>query len=542
MSTPTAALDPPGSTVVADPRRRRLILVSMCLALVAVVASVSGLNVAQPMLAEELGASQSQLLWVINGYTVALAALLLPIGAIGDRWGRKPVLMLGLAVFIGASLASALASDPTMLIATRVIAGVGAAMIMPVTLSVITSSFPAEARAQAVGVWAGFAGAGGILGLVTSAAIVDNVTWPWVFAAPIAAAVAALAVTAIVVPNSREHDSERFDALGSILSALAVGGVVLGIHEGPEQGWTSPLTLVALVIGVVAAVTFVVWELRHPKPLLDVRVFRDRTLGTGSLGLVAIFAVMFGLFLVVIQYLQVVLGWSALRSAVGLLPIAVVMMPLSAVAPRISQRVGYRNTLAAGALLTAAGLATMALMADNGATYGNIVPGLLVVAIGVGLAMSPSTTAITESLPADKQGVASALNDTVRELGSALGIALIGSVLQAGYSSNVAGATGDLPPDVAHQVEEGIGSAAKVAPELGDQAVPVLTAAKDAFVDGWIGAMWVSVVIAAAAGVFVLARGPRKGDETGYAAATGEPRPVHAPELVPELAAVSAGE
>ena len=299
---------------------------------------------------------------------------------------------------------------------------------------------------------------------------------------------------------------------------------MLGIHEGPEQGWTSPVTLVALVIGVAAAVGFVVWEQRHPRPLLDVRVFRNRTLGTGSLGLVALFAVMFGLFLVVVQYLQVVLGWSALKAAAGLLPIALVMMPLSAVAPRISQRFGYRNTLATGAFLTAAGLATMALMTGNGATYGNIVPGLLVVAIGVGLAMSPSTTAITESLPADKQGVASALNDTVREFGSALGIALIGSVLQAGYASNVAGATGDLPPELAHQVEEGIGSAAQVAPELGDQAVPVLAAAKDAFVDGWIGAMWISVVIAVAAGAFVLARGPKKADETTVVETTGDRR------------------
>src|SRR5690606_2793528 len=157
------------------------ILVAMCLALIAVVASVSGLNTAQQVLAEDLGASQGELLWAINGYTLALAALLFPIGAIGDRIGRKPILLAGLATFAVASVGSAVASDPMFLIASRVLAGVGAAMIMPVTLSVITSSFPAEDRGQAVGIWAGFAGAGGILGLVSSAAIVDYATWPWVF-------------------------------------------------------------------------------------------------------------------------------------------------------------------------------------------------------------------------------------------------------------------------------------------------------------------------------------------------------------------------
>ena len=201
------------------------------------MASVSGLNVAQAQLAQDLGASQADLLWIINGYTIALAALLLPFGAIGDRWGRKKVLMSGLVLFVIANVAAAFATGSTQLLVARIAAGVAAAMIMPATLSVITSSFPAEDRDRAVGVWAGFAGAGGILGLIGSSLVVDNFTWPWVFAMPIVLAVAALAMTVRFVPHSREHADHRFDIVGSVLSALAVGALVLGIHEGPEAGW-----------------------------------------------------------------------------------------------------------------------------------------------------------------------------------------------------------------------------------------------------------------------------------------------------------------
>src|SRR5690606_16152984 len=250
--------------------RRRLILAAMCVALVAVVASVSGLNVAQQALAQDLGATQSQLLWIINGYTLALAALLMPVGAIGDRWGRKPILMIGLVAFAVTNLASAFTTEPGMLIGLRVVAGVAAAMIMPVTLSVITTSFPSEDQAKAIGTWAGFAGAGGIIGLFVSAAIIDNATWQWVFALPIALAAVSFVLTIAFVPHSVEHTDTGFDVAGSILSAVAVGGVVLAFHEGPEQGWNAAITVAALAAGLVGAATFVAVELRRDLPLLDV--------------------------------------------------------------------------------------------------------------------------------------------------------------------------------------------------------------------------------------------------------------------------------
>ncbi len=506
MSAPADHLlhadDPPEAAVV-DPRRRTQILVAMCVALVAVVASVSGLNVAQQDLAADFGASQSQLLWIINGYTIALAALLLPVGAIGDRWGRKKVLVGGLGLFMVANVAAALATSVEQLLAFRVVAGVGAAMIMPVTLSVITSSFPAEDRDRAIGVWAAFAGAGGIIGLFTSSLVVDNLTWPWVFALPIALAAVAFVMTVVVVPHSSEHHGGRFDTLGSILSAVAVGALVLGIHEGPEAGWSHPLTVTGLVAGILAAVGFVLWELRQEHPLLDVRVFRNRMLGSGSTVLLVVFAIMMGLFLVVVQYLQVVLGYSAIRAAAGLIPLAALMMPLSAAAPLIARRVGMRSMFVGGSLLVGAGLATMATMASVEGGYWSILPGLLILAVGVGLLMTPGTTAITESLPQEEQGVASALNDTVREFGGAVGIALLGSIMSAGYSAAVSRSTDGLPAEAATAVEEGIGGAVAVAGSMGADGAAVMESARAAFLDGWALSMWVSAGLAI--GVALLA-------------------------------------
>ena len=498
------------SGVVTDSRRRRNILIAMILALIGVVASVSGLNVAQQQLAIDLGASQSQLLWIINGYTMALAALLMPIGAIGDRWGRKPILLAGLALFAASNVFAALATTTTALLVARIGAGAAAAMIMPVTLSVITSSFPVEERAKAVGTWSGFAGAGGILGLFVSSFLIDRVSWPWLFVMPIVFAVVAFAMTWRFVGNSREDKVGRFDVAGSILSAIAIGALVLGIHEGPERGWTDMFTMGGLVVGVVALLAFVVWELRAAHPILDLRVFRNRDLAAGSVTLLIVFAVLMGIFLVLVQFLQAVAGYSALGAAAGLLPMAAVMMPLSTVAPTIAKRIGQRRTLLIGSALFATGLTLLAMMVSVAGGYLSILPGLLVLGVGIGLLMSPSTTAITESLPEEQQGVASALNDTVREFGGAVGIALLGSVLNAGYRSSVSGSTSELSPELAHRVEEGIGSAYAAAGELGAQGPQVLGAARQALVDGWQLSMWVGVAMATAVFLFLAVRGPAR--------------------------------
>ncbi|HMG42625.1 MAG TPA: DHA2 family efflux MFS transporter permease subunit [Acidimicrobiales bacterium] len=503
MSTVTAARHADASTIT-DPRRRRLVMAAVCAALVAVVAGVSGLNVAQQAIALDLGASQSQILWAINGYTVALAALLMPVGAIGDRWGRKPVLLGGLGVFALGNVVAALANNPELLISGRVIAGAGAAMVMPVTLSVITASFPEEARGSAVGVWAGFAGVGGIIGLLTSAVIIDDLTWPWLFVLPVAMAVVAGLLTFAVVPNSQERGPGRFDVAGSVLSVLAVGGIVLGIHEGPERGWTDPLAAAGLAIGIVGLVGFIAWELRTAHPLLDVRVFANRALSAGILALATVFGIMFGIFLTLMQFMQAVLGYSAIRGAVGLLPMALVMMSLSPLAPKVSRRVGLRNMLVAGALLVGLGLVVMAELVDT-SNYWSIVPGLMLTAVGLAATMTPATTAITESLSRGQQGVASALNDTSREIGGALGIALMGSLFNSQYRAQIGDVASSLDPTQGRLVEEGIAGATKVAQGMGQDGLPILTAAREALVDAWASSMWIGAGIAVVAAGLVIA-------------------------------------
>ena len=509
-TTPAPAMAAAPPDPAAEARRRTWILVAVCTGLIAVVASVSGLNVAQGQLAADLGATQSQLLWVINGYTIALAALLLPVGAIGDRWGRKQVLVIGLAIFAVANVAAALSSTVNQLLAARVVAGAAAAMIMPVTLSVITSTFPEEERDRAIGVWAGFAGAGGILGLLSSSIVVDNFTWPWVFAAPTLLALAALALTVAVVPRSREEQHGRFDTLGSFLSAIAVGGLVLAVHEGPEVGWSDPLTVFGLTLGVLGAAWFAWWELHVEDPLLDIRVFRNRSLASASIVLMVLFAMMMGLFLILVQFLQAVLGYSAIKASLSLMPMAAVMMPLSAMAPRIASRVGYRAMFGIGMGLFSAGLAMMAAMASVDGGYWSVFPGLMVLGVGMGLAQTPATTAITASLPVEEQGVASALNDTVREFGGALGIALVGSVLSAGYRSGLGSAPDALPPEAREAVTSGIGGAAYVAQQAGAAGEQIMVVARGAFVDGLGSALWIAAGISLLAGIAATLWTPRQ--------------------------------
>ncbi|MEV6412317.1 MFS transporter [Kribbella sp. NPDC051718] len=373
------------ATTIQDPRKRRAILIAVCIALMAVIASVSGLNVAQPQLALTFDASQSTVLWMINLYTITLAALLLPLGALGDRLGRKPMLLAGLIVFGIASIAAGLAQSTEVMLAARLLSGIGAAMIMPVTLAVITSTFPDEDRSKAIGVWTGVAGGGGLLGMYLSAVLVDVATWRWLFVLPAALVATAIALTLHSIPNSTEPASHRYDAVGSLTSVVAVVG-----------------------------------------------------LASGSVSLLTVFGVQAGIFVVLFPYFQAVLGWSGLRSTPG-----------------------------------------------------------------------PSTEAITSALPRERQGVASALNDVTREFGTALGVALLGAVLSAGYRNAIDSRLDGLPASTAAPARDGIANAIAAANDAGPRAEALIRAAQDSFVTGWQHAMWVGAGIMTVLFAYVVARGPR---------------------------------
>lgn len=476
--------------VIHDARKLRFILIGMITALVAVIAAMSGLNVAQQKMALGLGASQTGVLWVINSYTLTLAASLLPVGAIGDRWGRKKVLLAGLVVFGLATIGAVLAQSAAAMISARMVSGVGAAMIMPVTLSIITSSFPPENRGKAIGIWAGFAGGGGMIGMFVSAFAVDVLSWRWVFALPLLLVSVSLVVTSRFAPESRDASEHSFDVAGSILSALSVGGIVFGVHEGPERGWSSVLTIVPIAIGILAAAAFVLVERRHANPLLDVSLFRDRRLSGSTVGLILMFAAMFGIFLVLFPFFQAVLGWSSLHSASAMLPMMFMMMPLSTVAPKVAARFGRRKTMATGLAVFTGGLVMMASFASVERGYSAILPGLLLIGLGMGLAMTPATEAITESLPLEKQGVASAINDTTRELGASVGVALLGSILSASYRGTVRSKLSTFPANVSRAAGDGLASAYGVAANAGKDAPRIIDAAQHAFVDAWVTSMW----------------------------------------------------
>jgi len=497
------------NVVVTDPRQRRNIMLVVCAALVAVISSISGLNVAQQQLAADLGASQSALLWIINGYTLALAALLMPVGAVGDRWGRKRVLLIGLVVFAAANVAGGLAGSTEQLLASRIVAGGAAAMIMPVTLSVITSSFPPEERGKAVGVWSGVAGAGGLLGMIGTSLLIDAVTWPWVFVPPVILAALAIGGGLRAIPDSRDVHEGRFDVVGSVLSAVAIGALVLGVHDGPQHGWTEPSTLAGLLGGALALGAFVWWELRNEHPLFDLRLFADPWLATGSAALLVVFAVLSGIFLVLVQFFQAVLGWSAMRATIGLLPLAVVVMPLSTMAPMLAARIGLRRVMLLGTAGFPVGLLVLARFSSLDGGYLSVLPGLLVVGMSMGIMMTPATTAITAALPANRQGVASALNDVVREFGGALGIAMLGAVLSGAYASQVAPATDGLTPEQADMVRGGIGTAYVAAEQMGADGQRVLEDARLAFVHGWHVSMAIGAAVVAVLFLFLLFRLPR---------------------------------
>lgn len=492
-----------GDPTIHDPSQRRNILFSVCIALMAVIASVTGLNVAQPHLAQTLNASQSDVLWMINIYTITLAALLLPLGAVGDRWGRKPILMIGLAIFGAANVAAGMAPTTNAMLGARFFTGVGAAMIMPVTLSVITSVFPDDERSKAIGIWTAVAGGGGILGMFLSAVLVDTIGWRWLFALPIALVIVAALIGIRAIPNTREKSEHSFDTIGSLLSIITVIGLIVFLHEGPVQGWTSYITLAGLAFGVAAAITFVIWELRHPAPLLDIRLFRQRSLTSGSVTLLTWFGVQAGVFIVLYPFFQAVLGWSGLLATVGLMPMAFLMMGSSALAPKLMTKIGARLTMASGMVLGGTGLALMAMLVS-------VLPGMVTMGLGMGLSMTPSTEAITSSLPRDRQGVASALNDVTREFGTALGVALLGAVFTTGYISAIETKLAGVSEGSAEIARMGIAGVLLI----GDEAPELLRAAQKAFVQGWQQAMWSGVVVMALLLVFVLLRGPENSTPT----------------------------
>lgn len=494
-----------------SPRRRTLILVVVALALMMVVSAVSGLNVALPDLSTATGASQTQVIWIVDAYTLVFVGFLLPAGAIGDRYGRKGTLLAGLTVFGAAAACALVVSSPTGLIAVRAAMGFGAAAVMPSTLSIITTSFPPEEKGRAVGVWVGVAGGGAVLGLLASGALLEFFAWNSFFALNLILAAVALLGTVLIIPTSRDAEAPRLDPVGALLSLLAAVGIVLGIIEGPDRGWGDALTVAGFVVGTLALAAFIAWELRRDQPMLDVRLFRLRGFGAGSAVITIQFFGSFGLFFIILQYLQYVADLSPFRAALALLPLPVFLLPIARNAPRIAGRVGANRVLPLGLLLSACGLAVMTTLSAR-FVYWHLAVGLALFGVGMGLAGTPATAAIVSSLPESKQGVGSAVNDLSRELGSALGIAILGSALSAAYRSHISGATQGLPARAAEGAQSSIAfvkGASGLLAHYGPQGQHLLDAAQRSFVDAAHTAFFIAIGVLVCGAVFARIRAPR---------------------------------
>lgn len=516
-----------------SPRHARLVLPVVGLSLMAVISAVSGLNVALPSMARETGATQSELTWIVDAYTVVFAGLLLFAGALGDRFGRRRLLLVGLAIFGGAAALGVVTTEPTQLIAVRMLMGVGAAAVMPTTLSVITTSFPEAERPKAIGVWVAIAGGGAVLGLFVTGLLLEWFPWTSFFALNVTLAVLGFVGVLAVIPESSDP-SHRLDVVGGVLSLVAVASIVFGIIEGPERGWGDPGTVGALIVGVVALVAFLVWEARQPYPLLDPRLFRVRGFSAGALTILVQFLSAFGFFFISLQYLQYVTGRSPLEAAVALLPLPFVLLPTARRAPLIAQRLGFRRLGPLGLVLGALGFLVFSRL-DVDTPYWWFLIGLVLFGLGMGLAGTPATTAITASLPMAKQGVASAVNDTSRELGSAIGIAVLGSVLNQAYRDGMLDAVAGLPPAIAERVLGSIAftSAPQVA-QMGEMGRQLVDAARAAFVSGVGTSVFVVAGILLVAAVAVAVIAPRG---TTQPATPGLAVRESLPEAVPELAA-----
>jgi EmrB/QacA subfamily drug resistance transporter len=469
-----------------------------------VVSAVPALNVALPDVARDTGATLTQIQWIVDAYALVFAGLLLPAGAVGDRYGRRPVLVAGLAVFGLASSAAATVSDPGALIALRGVMGIGAALVMPTTLSIITTSFAPHERGKAVGAWVGVAGAGAILGLLVSGLLLEAWSWPSVFWANGTIALVVAGVAARLVPNSRESGAAPIDYRGAVLSVVGLAGIVYGAIEGPTRGWGDSVTLLAFVVGVAALGLWVWSGLTAREPMLDPRYFRRREFATGVTSIALQFFVFFGFIFVIIQYLQLVLGYSPLQAGLAMVPMGLTMGALSRRVPGLVAEVGRRRPAVAGFALMALGLAVLARL-DGGSSYWWVLLGIVPAGMGMALAAAPATADIVSSMPRNKQGVASAVNDAAREVGGTLGIAVLGSILNQHYRAGIAdGAPTSVPTSALEAVQDSLGAALSAAHRLGPDGPRLADLARGSFVDGLGAALTIGAALLALAAIVMF--------------------------------------
>ncbi len=526
-------------------RRRWITLLVLCTSLIVIVLDNTILNVALPRLSSTaaeggLGASQSQLQWIVDSYTIVFAGLLLTAGSIGDRFGRYRFLALGLGIFGVGSVLSALATDANVLIATRAVMGIGGAFIMPATLSILTNVFtdPRE-RAKAIGIWAGVSALGLGLGPITGGFLLTHFWWGSVFLVNIPIVIAGLVLGYLFIPDSRDPAASKLDPVGALLSIAGLAIVLAAVIEAPDRGWTSPEILLGFVVGFAVLGAFMLWETRSSHPMLNLDFFRNPRFSAASGAITLTFFALFGMIFLLTQYLQLVLGYSTIKAGAVLLPQAAVIMisaPLSSV---WVERLGNKVVVSTGMVVVAVALASFSLMGEE-TSIGVIILLTMLLGLGMGNVMAPATDSIMGSLPRAKAGVGSAVNDTTRQTGGAVGVAVLGSLLSSRYLPQMTARLDGVVPDAqVGALTESIGKTLGIAEQAPPAIRPVIeAAARESFLSGMHLASLVAagILFVAALGVIRWLPARAHDDERAH------PRPVDlddaatpdAPPLAPD--------
>ncbi len=492
-------------------RNRWRILAVLCLSLFIAVVDTTIVNVALPSIVDELGATTSQLQWVVDAYALVFAGLLIACGSLGDRLGRKGTLQIGLGLFALFSTVGAFAQTPEQLIAMRALMGLGAALIFPATLAIIANVFtvPAE-RAKAIGLWSAVTGIAVALGPVAGGLLLSRFWWGSVLLVNLPVCVGAIVLGRRFIPTSRDPHAPRFDPAGLLLSIAGIGLLVWTVIEAPANGWTSVTTVGFGTVSIVLLAAFVVWELRSPNPMLDVRVFSNARFSAASASVTFTFFALFGFIFMLTQYLQFVRGYSVLEAGLRTLPFAVGAGIAAPLAAKAAQVIGPKRVVVGGLTLMAGAL-FVASRYQVTTSYWIVALSALALGAGVSLTTAPATESIMSSLPKEKAGVGSAVNDTTREVGGTLGVAVVGSLLASLYGSGISSklAGTPMPPEALAAAKESVGAAFIVAQRASEQFGPqagqaIRDAASGAFMDGFTvgslvagGVAFVGAIVAA---------------------------------------------
>ncbi|MBD9726525.1 MFS transporter [Streptomyces caniscabiei] len=506
--------------------RRWWALLVLCLSLLITVMANTSLIVAAPSMTTDLGLSSSDLQWVVDSYTVPYAALMLVLGAIGDKYSRRGALVLGLLLFAAGSVMGSMVDETSLVIVARAIMGVGAAVVMPATLSLVVATFPRSERTKAITAWAATSGLAVAVGPLVSGWLLEDHAWGSTFLINVPIALLGVFGALALVPPSKAQGMGRIDYVGGLLSIVTVGSLIYAAIEGPHSGWgVGPVT--GAVVAAVGLVAFVAWELRHPHPMLDVRKFALRPFSGSMLAVLFFFFGMFAVIYYVTQFLQFVLGYGSLDTGVRLLPLAGAVFLGSALTGMLTPKLGVKPMVVTGLAIGTAGMFLLTQI-DKGSTYGDLLAPMMMLGLALGLAISPATDTIMGSFPESELGVGGGANDTALELGGALGIAVLGSLLGTAYRDELTDLVGNrLPAEAMETAKDSVGAGLAVAQRVGQdpsagpqQAQAAVDAVHQAFAHGVAQTSLIGGIIMAAGTLIVLAILPGR---RGFAKHNAEP-------------------